>query len=153
MITGIIVLILLSVIIGALNASEDKINFHWHKSAFKKIDEFWKVKFNSKFYFRHFFSEDSWRNKYNQRHYENGIRRVFTIKIHPAFTDWFHFSKSLRLIFECSQLIIFGFVAITFQTLTSVILFPIGLHIIRNLSFNLFFNKILNGRKQKNTSK
>lgn len=153
MITGIIILIVLALIIGALNASKDKINFHWHKSVFKKIDEFWKVKFNSKFYFRHFFSEDSWKNKYLLRTATWGFRRVATFKIHPAFTDWFHFSKSLRLIFECAQLITFGFVAINLQTLTSVILIPIGLHIIRNLSFNLFFNKILNGRKQENTSK
>jgi hypothetical protein len=142
-----IIVIFLSVLIGALNASEDKFMFHWHKSIFTKLDEFWKVKFNSKFYFRHFFSQDSWRNKYIQRHYENGIRRIFTFKLHPAFTDWFHFSKSLRLIFECTQLIIFGFVAINLQTLTSVILIPVGLHIIRNLSFSLFFNKILNGGK------
>lgn len=153
MIIGIIILVLLAVIIGALNASEDKFNFHWHKSIFKQIDEFWKVKFSTKFYFRHFFSEDAWKNKYLFRKVQFGIRRINNFKLHPSFTDWFHFSKSLRLIFECTQLIIFGFVAINLQTLTSVILIPIGLHITRNLSFNLFFNKILNGRKQENTSK
>lgn len=140
-------LIILFIIIGALNASEDKIMFHWHKSIFKKIDEFWKVKFNSKFYFRHFFSEDAWRNKYIQRHYENGIRKIFTFKIHPAFTDWFHFSKSLRLILECISFIIICTISIPCpHYILALIAFIIGLFILRNLSFNLFFNKILHER-------
>jgi hypothetical protein len=147
----IIIVILLSGIIGALNASEDKINFHWYKSAFKKIDEFWKVKFNSKFYFRHFFSEDSWRNKYNQRHYENGIRRIFTFKLHPAFTDWFHFSKSSRLILELIQLILFSLIGLNYTFHLNIFIFlivsAVALFSIRNFSFTLFFNKILNGRK------
>jgi hypothetical protein len=146
-----IIVIFLSVLIGALNASEDKFMFHWHKSIFKKIDEFWKVKFNSKFYFRHFFSQDSWRNKYIQRHYENGIRRIFTFKLHPAFTDWFHFSKSSRLVLEWTQLILFSLIGLNYNFILNIFIFLIGsavaLYLIRNFAFNIFFNKILNGRK------
>jgi hypothetical protein len=144
-------IILLSICIGALNASEDKFMFHWHKSIFTKIDDFWKVKFNTKFYFRHFFSQDSWRNKYNQRHVENGIRRVATFKLHPAFTDWFHFSKSSRLILEWLQLILFSLIGLNYTLHLNIFIFLIGsavaLFLIRNFSFNLFFNKLLNGRK------
>jgi hypothetical protein len=150
-ITLIIIVVLLSAIIGALNASEDKFMFHWHKSIFIKIDEFWKVKFNTKFYFRHFFSQDSWKNKYIQRHYENGIRRVVTFKLHPAFTDWFHFSKSSRLILEWIQLILFSLIGLNYNFNLNIFIFLIGsaiaLFLIRNFSFNLFFNKLLNGRK------
>lgn len=147
MITLLIICLLLYFIIGALNASEDKIMFHWNKSVFPKIDEYWKCKFNSKFYFRHFFSEDAWRNKYIQRHYENGMRRIFTFELHPAFTDWFHFSKSFRLILECISIILFAYYAITLTQLWYVIPTAISMFIIRNITFSLFFNKILNGRK------
>jgi len=147
---SLILLPLLFILIGALNASEDKIMFHWHKSIFKKLDEFWKVKFNTKFYFRHFFSEDSWRNKYNQRHYENGIRRIFTFKLHPAFTDWFHFSKSFRIIIELISFILICTVNIPCSNyITVLIAFIIGLFIIRNITFSLFFNKILHERISK----
>jgi hypothetical protein len=133
------ILILLFIVIGFLNASEDKFMFHWHKSIFSNLDINWKIKFNKKFYFRHFFSQDSWRNKYNQRHYENGIRRIFTFKLHPAFTDWFHFSKSFRLILECIAMILVTL--IEFKYIIPVI---IGLYIVRNLSFSQSFNKLLN---------
>jgi hypothetical protein len=73
----IILFLLFSIITGILNASEDKFNFHWHKSIFVKIDEYWKIR--------------------------------------------------LRILF------------ITTYTVCS--------HIMRNITFSFFFNKILNGNK------
>jgi len=147
----IILFLLFSIITGILNASEDKFNFHWHKSIFVKIDEYWKIRFSNKFYFKHFFSENSWKNKYIKRNEKNGFRRIATFKIHPAFTDWFHFSKSLRLILEWLQLILIFFITHYYIFNLPIILFittyTVCSHIMRNITFSFFFNKILNGNK------
>ena len=125
MVLSIIFLILASI----CNAIMDITTHHFYQSIFIKIknQKWWNT-------------SDSWKNKYVNGNPKFGrVKWFFGINKPVQLTDSWHFFKMLMIIFICVSIITFNFVY-------PLYLFPILLlvyGIIWNLTFSLFYNKIL----------
>jgi hypothetical protein len=117
---------------GALNASEDIIKDKWHISIFRNFERF------------KWFKYDSWKNKYT---FEKNkiIDRVkwdfilFKINKPVQLTDWWHFSKMIRLIFMFSAI---GIASTLSLNVNQAILLVIICGTLRNIIFSFFYNKL-----------
>jgi hypothetical protein len=106
------------------NAVMDKSMFHFHKSIFPKV-VWWD-------------GVNSWRNKYRMGNDRYGRRKILNTNInYPVqLTDAFHFFKMLSIVFICLSIVTYSTV---FNTLLDVILYGT----IWNVTFSLFFDRIL----------
>ena len=116
----------------------------WEKSVYVQIDKWFKVKFKNTKYFKYFFDQLMWKNKYVNRYPENPIRRVWSFKLHPAFTDFWHFSKSFIAMLNMTQVIISCWLILQPElNLLLIAILTVGCGIIRNIAFNQFYHKTL----------
>lgn len=113
------------------NACMDVVSFHYDRSIFKNLNK------------QYFDPSVSWKNKYIKGEPINGRRTIFwgLINIHPAFTDFWHFAKSLMIILMCTALVFSLKCCIKNTYFLLCILLIYGF--IWNSVFNLFYNKIL----------
>jgi len=119
---------------GALDAFMDTIKDHYTISIFQNMNQqFWNPTF-------------SWRNKYINGDPKQGHKKLslglFSINFPDALTDAWHIGKALRegciiIALTIALLITFSYGA------PYVALYIIGLSVLRNQSFNLFYNHLL----------
>ena len=119
--------IILIVLAAFFNSVMDMIKHHWHDSKFAKI--------NNNFLWN-FFSRYGWQNKYIGGDYKNGRKRLWGIKIHPAFLDAWHLSKSLMII--CFILAI-----VIYKPIVHPVLDFVMFGLLFNFTFTLFYDIIL----------
>lgn len=88
----------------------------------------------------------SWKNKYIDGDPKKGRKQIYGINIHPAFLDGWHLMKSIRIICFISAItlalnleikLLFNSLFITW------LIYTIILGTIWNLTFSLFYNKLL----------
>jgi len=137
---------ILSLIIGLLNASEDIISHEkWDRSVFVFIDKWWKDLHKNTKYRKYFFDQLMWKNKYENRNPELQERKLWIFKL-TWTRDWWHFSKSLRIVLEWTQQILaavlVGFYIPHISALLFIALFTAFCHIIRNITFSQFYHKV-----------
>ena len=88
----------------------------------------------------------SWKNKYNNRDPELGRRRWFygLIVLHPAFTDAWHFAKSLMIVCICAVVALLDYEVITHLNMITTqygfIKLTIGIFLILGISWNVTFS-------------
>jgi hypothetical protein len=120
---------ILVVIAAIMNSIMDKLTHHWDRSVFITSPQpFWAS------------TLESWKNKYIGGNPESG-RRVwkilgFKIPIHPAFTDGWHLAKSVMVVILCASVVLYKPIVNPFVDI-------IILGAAWNITFNLFYNKIL----------
>ena len=124
----------------------------WDKSVYVQLDKWCKRKFKNTKYTKYFFDQLMWKNKYENRHPENPIRRIWSFKIHPAFTDFWHLAKSSMQVIQWLQVILSCYLVLNFagniSSLLFVALVTVGAAIMRNIAFNKFYHKtLINGDK------
>lgn len=117
------------------NAVMDTSVHHYSTSIFSKLDPNW------------WNGEISWRNKYFLGDPLQGRRFLFLgIKYPVQLTDAFHFFKMLMIIFICASIVTYSPCALFLDCgsviLSQLIIFSIY-GIVWNLSFSLFYDKIL----------
>lgn len=120
-----IVILNLIIIASIAKSIQDKIQFHYHKSVFKKLNNFWNPEY-------------SWKNKYKEGNPDKGPKFPGSTTIFIALTDAWHLFGLIR---NFSLILI---PTIITENLWFLLLYPIFIII-----FHLFFHKILN----KNNSK
>jgi hypothetical protein len=134
----------LSLITGLLNASEDIISHEkWDRSVFVFIDKWWrnlKANKNTK-YRKYFFDQLMWKNKYEGRNPENSERKFLGFSF-TWLTDWWHFSKSLRMLLEWLQLILAASLVSCIPQLWIIALITAGCFILRNITFTTFYHRV-----------
>ena len=122
------------------NAVMDKSTHHYHTSIFKKFnnEKWWN-------------GEISWKNKYIDGDYSKGrVKWFFGLNKPVQLTDAFHFFKMWMIIFICLSIITFdkclGFICLNYNWYVFLII--LGLYgTIWNITFSLFYNKLLNQSK------
>lgn len=122
---------LIFLILAAIcNAVMDVTQFHYEKSIFKKINRWW------------WDGTISWRNKYIDLNPLNGRIKIKNTNInYPVqLTDAFHFFKMLMVVFNCLSIITFVNCSYTFL---SFIILLLIYGTVWNMTFSLFYNKIL----------
>lgn len=111
------------------NSVMDILTHHYERSVFKGKDrQYWDPTI-------------SWKNKYVD--WDSGLtqrKKIFGINKHVSLTDGWHLFKSLMIIFLVTSII-------TISNTNINLLYSIGLFILYgivwNLTFNLFYHKIL----------
>jgi hypothetical protein len=127
-----ITILILCIVSGGLNATEDIIQHKYEKSIFTEFKGIW-------------FSQDSWKNKYVDRDFRNGRIKwsILGFKFNKPvqLTDWWHFSKMLSLTcYFTGILISLQIDKINFyESLIYVLFFGVS----RNISFRIFYHHIL----------
>ena len=115
---------ILIILASICNAIMDVISFHYDNSIFNKLNrKFWDASI-------------SWKNKYVD--YDKGDKRrkkLLGINIAPAFTDAWHFFKSLMIV-----LIVLA--VVMYNPLFGKIIDFFAIGLIWNLCFGLFYNVI-----------
>lgn len=126
------------------NSIMDIVSHHHERSIFKNYEKgFWSDATN-----------ESWKNKYVD--WDGGkhdLKRLkilsFSVPLHAAFTDAWHFFKSLMIVLLCISIVSFKMIVVydfnsSFLTLlVSFIIYGISW----NLTFNGFYNHILKSKK------
>jgi hypothetical protein len=124
---------ILIILAAICNAVMDICSHKYHQSIF-----YWKFNLNDQWWD----AETSWRNKYINRTPSLGRRKIkvgyLEFNLHPAFTDAWHFFKSLMIIFLFLAIAICPAESIK----ESIFVFVVG-GIIYNTTFSLFYKKIL----------
>lgn len=117
------------VILAAIcNAIMDKISFHYYKSIFVRYKPlFW-------------YPQVSWKNKYINGNPMYGRRKFLGFKLHPAFTDAWHFFKSGMIIFLVLAIVFYNPIV---NIWIDIIIFGA----LWNIVFVQFFNNILRLRQ------
>jgi len=110
---------------GAFDAMRDKCAFHYSSSIFSKFDRLF------------FDGEVSWLNKYKDRDFTKGRRKILGLPYPVVLTDGFHLFKGLQTIFICLSIILF--VSYSDNLFIEFIL----CYLSYKLGFNSFFNWIL----------
>lgn len=125
--------LILIIIAAGFNACMDKLAHHWNKSIFS----------NSKGYFFSDATIESWKNKYVNRVPSNGFIywRIGPIKmLKPVFlSDGWHLFKSLMIFSLILSVVTYQFIGLTTFWYIDFVIFGT----IWNLTFNLFYNKLL----------
>jgi hypothetical protein len=107
------------------NAIMDTISFHYEISIFNKSNPvYWNPQI-------------SWKNKYID--WDNGNRerkRFLGIKIAPTFLDAWHLFKSMMIIFLALAIVLY-------EVYFDLIIDFVAIGIIWNITFILFYNKLL----------
>ena len=138
--------IILTIIAAISNSIMDTVAYQskWEQSKFSRIKNI---------FFYRWFKYDSWKLKY--KNYNLDIARNITparktigktkIKIPVQLTDAFHFFKMIMII----SLVGSGLIWILYNNISAATLFYVwgGIGVIYNLTFNLFYNKILKSKK------
>lgn len=83
--------------------------------------------------------EFSWKNKYIDRYPPNGLRKWLWFDV--PFTDAWHTFKSLMIVFICLSIAFFRMPVP--ETWYNIMLIFVVFGVFWNLTFNLFYNKIL----------
>lgn len=130
-----IILIMLAAI---CNAVMDTITHHWEESVFDKptgeitdYDFWWNPEY-------------SWINKYHNRDTEKPIKKICFGLFDKPFTDAWHTFKSLMICFLMLAVLVAWLSEPPFLNVWWFCLaFYIFLGLVWNLTFNLFYNKIL----------
>ncbi len=134
-------IIILCIISGALNASEDMIKDKWHESSF--ANPYWTSR-SSKL--KYWFIADSWKNKYKFREPNYGRLKwkVLGLSFNKPvqLTDWWHFSKMLSLSCYFTAILLALYSKNNYSLIDSVFI-ALNASIARNLAFSLFYNKVL----------
>jgi len=124
-----ILIIILCILSGLLNSTEDLIKDKYHESIFTKIPHPW-------------FYIDSWKNKYKDRDVSKGRTKIKILSIQITkpvqFTDWWHFSKMLHLTFLFISMILCTLLTPGLQSFTIILLAGT----LRNLSFSFGYNHL-----------
>jgi hypothetical protein len=127
-----ITILILCIISGLLNATEDIITHKYEQSVFSKFNHIW-------------FSKDSWKNKYINRDFKMGRIKwnILGISFNKPvqLTDWWHFSKMLSL--TCYFIGIFLSLQIDKISFYGALLFVLFYGVARNISFRIFYHHIL----------
>lgn len=118
--------LLLIILSSIANACMDVVTHHYDKSIFSKYDRYY------------FDPSISWVNKYNKNDASLGRKQWHGIVIHEAFTDFWHLCKSITI---CS--FIGAVVCYEYQSKWLMLFDFISYGIIWNMTFSLFYNKIL----------
>ena len=107
------------------NAIMNKGLFHFHKSIFPQGVIWWN-------------SQISWRNKYINSDTKQGRRKILNTNInYPVqLTDSFHFFKMLLIVFICLSIV-------TYKPIINMLLDVLIYGTVWNITFSLFFDKIL----------
>jgi len=118
------------------NSIMDITNHHFSDSIFSKLNHTW------------WNGEISWKNKYINREYKWGRRKLFNTKINfpVQLTDAFHFFKTLMIVFICLSIITFDKCHFYKYCNITAINYLMGLIIygtLWNLTFSLFYNSLL----------
>lgn len=119
---------------GAMDAFMDTIKDHFSVSIFKNKNQmFW-------------YPNVSWRNKYINADPKQGHRKInlwlFSIDFPDALTDAWHIGKLFREGFNILAIMTALLLTVNYGPLY-IALYFMGLSIIRNQSFNLFYNHLL----------
>jgi hypothetical protein len=106
----------------------DKGLFHFHKSIFPQGSIWWN-------------SQISWRNKYVNSDTKQGKRKILNTNInYPVqLTDSFHFFKMLLIVFMCLSIV-------TYKPIINSLLDVLLYGTIWNITFSLFFNRVLTSK-------
>lgn len=129
-----VVILLLIAAAAICNALMDVTTHHFEKSVFSRRNPYiWNPSL-------------SWKNKYNGRDPQFGRRRCFygLFKVHVAFTDSWHFAKSLMIVLIMTAIACSYYDHHAHPDLAwywGLIRGTIG-GIIWNMTFSLFYNKI-----------
>ncbi len=134
MVIAIILVIILTILKGVVEAIKDKISFHYYESIFYTYnDSFWDP-------------EISWRRKYKNGIPEDGPRFFLSTTTLVFLTDGWHLMKWLNNRFsDLIALLIFTF--ILNYNIIFVIICIIIYNVIKNVIFEVFFDDLLNSRK------
>lgn len=131
----VIVLLLISAIAWACM---DTVAHHYEKSIFSKI----KISRFDEYYFN---NSISWLNKYKKRiynenmPYDNRKRMLWGIMDYPAFlTDFWHLCKSIIICSFLGAIVMYKYCNLEMQIFDFI-----AYGIIWNMTFSLFYNKIL----------
>lgn len=131
-----IISIILLILAAICNSIMDTLDHHFNKSIFSKL--------NNKKWWDY---SNSWKNKYIDGDPKKGrIKILFNINKPVQITDAWHLFKTLMIIFICISLSInlyIGCILIDNSILLNIIIYGISW----NLSFSLFYNKLLLNRK------
>lgn len=113
------------------NAIMDTITYHWYSSVFcGNVNRIW------------WDPEISWRNKYTQGQVYYGLRKWWIFDV-PC-TDAWHTFKSSMVVLIVLAIITFDCTIIRFWYEYIIIIIAYGL--MWNLTFNLFYNKLLKSK-------
>lgn len=113
------------------NAIMDTITYHWYSSMFcGNVNRIW------------WDPEISWRNKYNQGQVYNGLRKWWIFDV-PC-TDAWHTFKNLMIVLIVLSIVTFDCKIIRFWYEYIIMIIAYGL--MWNLTFNLFYNKLLKSK-------
>lgn len=116
------------------NAIMDTITYHWYESIF------------CGFVNRHWWDpEVSWRNKYKQGQPYNGLKKWWIFD--AQFTDAWHTFKSLMIVLIALAIITFNCLIIHYWYEYIIMFIVYGL--LWNLTFSLFYNKLLKSKNYK----
>lgn len=110
------------------NAIMDTITYHWYSSVFcGNVNRIW------------WDPEISWRNKYKQQEPYNGLRKWWIFDV-PCTDAWYTFKSSMVVLIVLA-IITFDCTIIRFWYEYIIMIIAYGL--MWNLTFNLFYNKLL----------
>jgi len=112
-----------------LNASMDTLYHHWGNSIFRKFQQpFWAD------------TNTSWKNKYIDYDPSKGRVKFYGLNMHPAFTDGWHFCKSLMIIFISLSIV-------TYEPIIHPFYDVIIAGTVWNVTFSLFYDRIFINKK------
>ena len=126
------------------NSIMDTVSHHHPRSIFKNYEKgFWSDA-----------EIESWKNKYvdwdgGNHSYKKVKILFFSVTLHPAFTDAWHFFKSLMIVLICISIVSFKMIVVydlNSSFLTLLVTFVIY-GIVWNCGFNVFYNHILKTKK------
>lgn len=93
MIVKIIIITLLVIVAAISKAVQDKLQFHFYESRFKKLGDFWNP-------------ETSWKSKYKENDPKKGERFLGSTTVFVAFTDAWHLFGMIRNISIFSSIVV-----------------------------------------------
>ena len=134
----IILVIILWLLAAVCNALMDVLSHHFEQSIFyRKNPYIWNP-------------VHSWKNKYNGRDPKLGRRRFFygLLVVHPAFTDAWHFAKSLMIVLITGCVVMGCAISSEPARWYELILEFVLLGLLWNTTFTFFYDVVFRKKKE-----